>query len=91
MRLHRQAVVSLYWGLIGVAWLFTLQPGSIMHEVVFGTGLGILQSAIPQVTGIAAAVVYRRVSQSRRRQPVGKELRSLVSVARKADVSRNWS
>lgn len=33
---HQRVVKSLYFGAIGIAGLFTLMPGRIMHEVVFG-------------------------------------------------------
>lgn len=33
---HQRVVKSLYFGAIGIAALFTLWPGRIMHEVVFG-------------------------------------------------------
>lgn len=36
---HQRLVKSLYFGAIGIAGLFTLLPGRIMHEVVFGTAL----------------------------------------------------
>lgn len=33
---HQRVVKSLYFGAIGIAGLFTLMPGRIMHEVIFG-------------------------------------------------------
>lgn len=33
---HKRLVKTLYFGAIGIAGLFTLLPGRIMHEVVFG-------------------------------------------------------
>ena len=35
---HQRVVKSLYFGAIGIAGLFTLLPGRIMHEVVFTSG-----------------------------------------------------
>ncbi|GAB5463028.1 DUF2306 domain-containing protein [Hoeflea alexandrii] len=35
---HQRVVKSLYFGAIGIAGLFTLLPGRIMHEVVFAPG-----------------------------------------------------
>jgi uncharacterized membrane protein len=33
---HRRAMISIFTGALGVAGLFTLLPGRIMHAVVFG-------------------------------------------------------
>jgi uncharacterized membrane protein len=35
---HQRVVKSLYFGAIGIAGLFTLLPGRIMHEMVFTSG-----------------------------------------------------
>lgn len=35
---HQRVVKSLYFGAIGIAGLFTLLPGRIMHEMVFASG-----------------------------------------------------
>ena len=35
---HRRAMMSLFLGALVIAGAFTLLPGRIMHEVVFGSG-----------------------------------------------------
>ena len=33
---HRRAMISIFFGALVVAGLFTLLPGRVMHDVVFG-------------------------------------------------------
>jgi uncharacterized membrane protein len=35
---HRRAMISLFLGALVIAGAFTLVPGRIMHQVVFGPG-----------------------------------------------------
>ncbi len=39
LQAHKRMVTGLYFGGIGLAGLFTLLPGRIMHRVVFGEGM----------------------------------------------------
>jgi uncharacterized membrane protein len=34
---HRKTMIGLFLGALATAGLFTLMPGRIMHEVVFGS------------------------------------------------------
>jgi uncharacterized membrane protein len=36
VRSHRAAMISLFAGALVIAGVFTLLPGRVMHEVVFG-------------------------------------------------------
>jgi uncharacterized membrane protein len=36
VRQHRSAMLSLFFGALVVAGIFTLVPGRIMHKIVFG-------------------------------------------------------
>ena len=47
IREHRIAVRSLYFGGVGIAGLFTLAPGRIMHALVFGSAEGAVGAATP--------------------------------------------
>jgi len=60
---HQRVVKSLYFGGIGIAGFFTLMPGRIMHEVVFGAAASVEVSAATassagQVAGAAPVWVW---------------------------------
>lgn len=60
--IHKGTVQGLYFGGIGVAGLFTLLPGRIMHEVVFGANAPIPGRWMAGLAGavLVAWLVWRR-------------------------------
>ncbi|MCO6407141.1 DUF2306 domain-containing protein [Hoeflea alexandrii] len=63
---HQRVVKSLYFGAIGIAGLFTLLPGRIMHEVVFAPGRG--DGAPVWVWPLLVALVALGISRMRDRE-----------------------
>jgi uncharacterized membrane protein len=63
---HQRLVKSLYFGAIGIAGLFTLLPGRIMHEVVFIPGQA--NGAPVWVWPLLVALVALGISRMRERE-----------------------
>ena len=61
LAIHKRTVQGLYFGAIGLAGLFTLLPGRIMHQVVFGPGAPLSFSWMFGLFGAAvvAFVIWR--------------------------------
>ncbi|WP_394688328.1 DUF6622 family protein [Hoeflea sp.] len=58
---HQRVVKSLYFGAIGIAGLFTLMPGRIMHEVVFGQASAMAGEA-PEMAALAGQSAVRQIA-----------------------------
>ena len=54
---HRRLVKSLYFGGIGIAGLFTLLPGRIMHETVFGASVAAAVEPVAQQASSPVAAI----------------------------------
>lgn len=82
LKAHRQAVLALYWGGIGLAGAFTIVPGRIMNQVVLGgANAWPLAIAAAVVCAGVLAHVYRggRFNWTARRKTAGTALAVAVS------------
>lgn len=61
--IHRRAVLSLYWGGIGIAGAFAMVPGRIMNQVMLG-GATVIGWPLAIVTAAICAAVLTRVYRS---------------------------
>lgn len=63
---HRRNVLSLIWGGLGVAGAFTLAPGRIMNQVLFGgMNVGWTPAIVLTVISTVALVVIQRSGMAR--------------------------
>ncbi|QMV03744.1 DUF2306 domain-containing protein [Devosia sp. D6-9] len=67
--LHRRTMQALYLGALGIAGIFTLAPGRIMHRVVFGVDAGFPLNPFVLAAGIALALLAGWLVLRARRLP----------------------